>query len=72
MIKVCQKSILMDKVPVLEQTMGINAEFNKKEIQFEHLDYRLQNITKELDNLKAVMDQIEREKICEINKLLKT
>ncbi|XP_076234882.1 uncharacterized protein LOC143179498 isoform X2 [Calliopsis andreniformis] len=72
MIKVCQKSSLIDTVPVLEQNVNFHDKFNEKEIHFEHLDCKLQNIMNKLDNLKAVMEQIEREKTCEINKLLKT
>ncbi|XP_076656789.1 uncharacterized protein LOC143361336 [Halictus rubicundus] len=70
MINVAQKSNVIDNV--VEQKIHFDDNFNKEEVCFEHLDFKLKSITSELNNLKAVMDQIEREKTCEINKLLKS
>ncbi|XP_031833649.1 uncharacterized protein LOC116427443 [Nomia melanderi] len=69
MTSVIQKSNVIDDT--LEQSVHVNGNFNKKEVCFEYFDYKLQNIINKLDNLKAVKEQINREKTCEINKLLK-
>lgn len=71
MLKKFQKSIIND-VPDLQQNkyMKGNLNFNKNKICFNYLDSKLQNSINKLNNLKAIMDQIEREKICCINKLL--
>ncbi|XP_003696231.1 uncharacterized protein LOC100865440 isoform X2 [Apis florea] len=71
MLKKFQKSIIND-VPDLQQDkyMKGNLNFNKNKICFNYLDSKLQNSINKLNNLKAIMDQIEREKTCCINKLL--
>lgn len=72
MTKVCPKLNIMDKPSDLKQRADFNIDFEQKEIgSFEHLDSRLQNIASKLDNLKAVAEQVNREKMTEINKLLK-
>lgn len=53
-----------------DQYMRGNLNFNKNKICFDYLDSKLQNTINKLNNLKAIMDQIEREKTCYINKLL--
>ncbi|XP_076638613.1 uncharacterized protein LOC143350383 [Colletes latitarsis] len=71
MLKVCGKlNNISDKPSALEQSTHININFNEKEMSFEHLDYKLQDIANKLDNLEAVRKQVEREKMCKINKLL--
>lgn len=72
MLKIFQRSTVMNELPILEQTERLNLEFNENEMCFDHLDSKLQNITNKLDNLKAVVEQIEREKTCWINKLLES
>lgn len=67
MMKVSQTS-----KPVFERSVPFNIELNENEICFERLDERLQEIASKLDNLKAVADQIERERTYEMNKLLRT
>lgn len=71
MLKKFQKSIIND-VPDLQQDkyMKGNLNFNKNKICFNYLDSKLQNSINKLNNLKAIMDQIEREKTYCINKLL--
>lgn len=71
MLKKFQKSIIND-LPILQQDqyMRGNLNFNKNKICFDYLDSKLQNTINKLNNLKAIMDQIEREKTCYINKLL--
>ena len=58
--------------PVFERSVDFNIELNEKEICFERLDNKLQDIANKLDNLKAVADQIERERTYEMNKLLRS
>lgn len=72
MLKIFQKSTVMNELPILEQTERLNLEFNENEMCFDRLDSKLQNIINKLDNLKAVVEQIEREKTCWINKLLES
>ncbi|XP_017767660.1 PREDICTED: uncharacterized protein LOC108556187 [Eufriesea mexicana] len=70
MLKVFQKWTGIDELPFLEQNEYLNLNFNKSEMCFDHLDFKLQYIMNKLNNLKAIMDQIEREKTCWVNKLL--
>ncbi|XP_076165579.1 uncharacterized protein LOC143145761 isoform X2 [Ptiloglossa arizonensis] len=70
MMKVFQKLNIVDKSAISEH-VHFNINIKEKEICFEHLDCKLQNIVNKLDNLKAVLKQVEREKTCEMNKLLK-
>ncbi|XP_071868529.1 uncharacterized protein [Bombus fervidus] len=57
---------------ILSQNKYLNLDFNKNEMCFDHLDFKLQDVANKLNNLKAVMDQIEREKTCWVNKLLES
>ncbi|XP_003705254.2 uncharacterized protein LOC100879420 [Megachile rotundata] len=66
MMKVSIKSNTIDYV----DHKNCNINVNEKKISFKHLDHKLQNMTNKLDNLKAVMDQIEREKVSWTHKLL--
>ncbi|CAK9814084.1 hypothetical protein ANTQUA_LOCUS7931 [Anthophora quadrimaculata] len=70
MLKVCQKSSLIDEQFSLELNKNLYINLDENKICFDQLGYRLQNVISKLDNLKAVMDQIDREKTCLINKLL--
>lgn len=70
MINVAQKSNVIDNI--LEQSIHFNGNFNKEEVCFKRLDLKLKTITNSLTNLKASKDQIEREKTCETNILLKS
>ncbi|XP_076667170.1 uncharacterized protein LOC143368382 [Andrena cerasifolii] len=67
MMKVSQTS-----KPVFERSVHFNIELNENELCFERLDDKLQDIADKLDNLKAVADQIERERTYEMNKLLRS
>ncbi|XP_043255276.1 uncharacterized protein LOC122399028 [Colletes gigas] len=70
MLKAYEKlNNISDKPSAVEQSTH-NINFNEKEMSFEHLDYKLQDIANKLNNLEAVRKQVEREKICKINKQL--
>lgn len=70
MLDVFKKSTVIDKSVICEKNEKFNIIFNQDKVCFDHLDHKLQNIINKLDNLKAVMDQIGREKTCLTNKLL--
>ncbi|XP_050590352.1 uncharacterized protein LOC126922120 [Bombus affinis] len=70
MLKVFKKSTTTNEPFILSQ--NLNLDFNKNEMCFDHLDFNLQDVVNKLNNLKAVMDQIEREKTCWVNKLLES
>ncbi|XP_017890239.1 uncharacterized protein LOC108631054 [Ceratina calcarata] len=70
MSKVSGKPSVIDKSSTSEKGERLDLNVNQEEICFDHLDSRLQNVISTLNNLKAVVDQTEREKQCPIKKLL--
>ncbi|XP_033337229.1 uncharacterized protein LOC117226717 [Megalopta genalis] len=56
----------------VEQIIHFNGNFNNKEVNFKHLDFKLKNVISALNNLKAVRNQNEYEKTCKTNILLKS
>ncbi|XP_060825924.1 uncharacterized protein LOC132912490 [Bombus pascuorum] len=72
MLKVFKRSTATNEPFILSQNKYLNLDFNKNEMCLDHLDFKLQDVVNKLNNLKAVMDQIEREKTCWVNKLLES
>lgn len=72
MLKVAMKPTPPFNVPRLtdEQAALLGEDMDEKN-DFEFLDRRLRNSVNKLDNLKLTIKQINREKVCEMNKLLK-
>ncbi|XP_015433337.1 PREDICTED: uncharacterized protein LOC107189341 [Dufourea novaeangliae] len=70
MMNVTQKSNITNNV--LGQSIHFDNDFWKKKVCLDFLDHKLQEMIDKLGNLKTVMEQIEREKTCKTNILLKS
>lgn len=64
------KSNIIDK-PSLEHNRNLNINITENQISFKYLDHKLHSIINKLDNLEAVMDQIERDRKSLVNELLR-
>ena len=66
-----RKSNIIDKPSSWEHNRNLNTDITENKISFKYLDRKLHSIINKLDNLEAVMDQIERDKKSLVNKLLR-
>ncbi|KAL2743944.1 uncharacterized protein V1477_007820 [Vespula maculifrons] len=55
-----------------EQNALLNIASKKQNIPYKHQGTQLKKMLNKIDNLKMVIEQIEKEKFCEINKLFHT
>lgn len=52
-----------------EQNALLNIASKKQNVPYKHQGMQLKKMLNKIDNLKMVVEQIEKEKFCEINKL---
>lgn len=70
MIRVALKQTPPLDMPSLTDQQAVYLNNDSKQ-DFECFDRRLNVAIKKLDNLKSAMEQVKREKVCEMNKLLR-
>ncbi|KAK2580213.1 hypothetical protein KPH14_012473 [Odynerus spinipes] len=73
-IKVVSKTKEFKDLPPLneEQSIILNNASKKQNVSYEHQDMQLKKMLDKINNLNMIIEQIEKEKFCEINKLFHT